>query len=198
MQSMASDGAPAPYWSLAGIRAGAALMVPALPGIVVFGAAFGALAAQKGMNLFEATLMSAIVFAGVSQIVSMEIWTPAMTPAAVIALVLTTLVVNLRMVLMGASLRPWLAGAPVWQIYPSLFVLTDSNWVGAARYRREGGADVGFLFGSGIIMWLTWVPSTGLGHLFGSLVADPKRFGIDASGTPHDTMARTSNALRAI
>ena len=179
MQTTASDGAPAPYWSLAGIRAGAALMVPALPGIVVFGAAFGALAAQKGMSLFEATLMSGMVFAGVAQIVSMEIWTPVMTLGVIVAVVLTTLVVNLRMVLIGGSLQPWLAGSPPWQVYPSLFVLTDTNWVGAVRYRREGGSDVGFLFGGGLIIWLTFVPSTAIGHLFGTLIADPRRFGID-------------------
>ena len=108
-QSLTGDGGPAPTWSLDGVRAGAAVMVPALPGVVLFGAAFGALAAQKGLTLFETMLMSGIVFAGVSQIVSMEIWSPAMTPVLIATLAFTTLVINLRMLLMGASMRPWLA-----------------------------------------------------------------------------------------
>ena len=179
MQPVASDGAPAPYWTFAGIGAGARMMIPALPGVVVFAAAFGALAAQKGLTLFETVLMSAIVFAGVSQFVAMEIWSPAMTGSLILAIAVSTLVVNLRMVLMSASLQPWIGGSPAWQIYPSLILLTDGSWVASARYRKEGGADVGYLFGSGIIIWLVWVPSTAIGQIFGSLLTDPKRFGVD-------------------
>jgi predicted branched-subunit amino acid permease len=47
------------------------------------------------------------------------------------------------------------------------------------RYRRDGGADVGYLFGGGLIIWFTFVPSTGIGQVFGSLLRDPRPFGID-------------------
>ncbi len=179
MQPVASNGASAPTWSFAGIRAGATVMIPALPGVVVFAAAFGALAAQKGLTLFETVLMSAIVFAGVSQFVAMEIWSPTMTASLIVTIALSTLVVNLRMVLMSASLQPWIGGAPSSQVFPSLFLMTDGNWVASLRYRREGGVDIGYLFGSGLIIWLFWVPSTAIGQIFGSLLADPKRFGVD-------------------
>jgi predicted branched-subunit amino acid permease len=154
-------------------------MVPAVPGLILFGVAFGTLAAEKGLTLFQSVLMSALVFAGVAQIVSMEIWSPAVTPALIASIVFTTAVVNMRMLLMGASLRPWLADAPAIRVYPSLFVLTDSNWVGAMRYRREGGSDVAFLFGGGFVCWIAFVPSTAAGQVFGSLLRDPRPFGID-------------------
>jgi predicted branched-subunit amino acid permease len=109
----------------------------------------------------------------------MEIWSPAITPVLIAMLAFTTLVINLRMLLMAASMRPWLATAPPSQVYPSLYILTDSNWVAALRYRREGGSDVGYLFGGGLIIWLTFVPATGVGQVFGSLLADPKPYGID-------------------
>ena len=175
----ASDGAPAPTWSLAGVRDGMVMILPALPGVLVFGMAFGALAASKGLTLAETVLMSGIVFAGVAQIVSMEIWSPAITPALIAAIAFSTFVVNLRMLLMGASVQPWLAAAPAVQVYPTLFSLTDSNWIAALRYRREGGADVGVLFGSGFAVWATWVPSTALGQTFGNLLANPRPYGID-------------------
>ena len=179
MQPVASDGAPAPTWSFAGIRAGVTVMIPALPGVIVFAAAFGALAAQKGLTLFETVLMSAIVFAGVSQFVAMEIWSPTMTASLIVTIALSTLVVNLRMVLMSASLQPWIGGAPSWQTVPCLALMTDGSWVASLRYRREGGADVGYLFGSGLTIWLFWVPATAIGQIFGSLLVDPKRFGVD-------------------
>jgi predicted branched-subunit amino acid permease len=154
-------------------------MVPALPGVALFGAAFGALAAERGLTTVEAVLMSGIVFAGVSQIASMELWSPQLTPALVLTAAFTTLVINLRMLLMSASMQPWLAGAPAWQVYPGLYILTDSNWVSTLRYRREGGADAGFLFGGGLIIWFTFVPATAIGQVFGSLLADPRPFGVD-------------------
>jgi predicted branched-subunit amino acid permease len=179
MQPVASDGGPPPTWSLDGVRQGAVTIIPALPGVAIFGAAFGALAAERGLTTFEAMLMSGIVFAGVSQIAAMELWSPQITPALVLTVAFTSLVINLRMVLMGASIQPWLAGAPPLQVYPGLYILTDSNWVSTLRYRREGGADAGFLFGGGLIIWLTFVPATAIGQVFGSLLADPRPFGVD-------------------
>jgi predicted branched-subunit amino acid permease len=179
MQPSTSDGGPPPTWSLAGVRAGATAMIPTLPGVAVFGLAFGALAAERGLTTVETVLMSGIVFAGVSQIASMELWSPLITPALVLTIAFTTLVINLRMLLMGASMRPWLAGAPALQVYPGLYILTDTNWVATLRYRREGGSDAGYLFGGGLIIWFTFVPSTGIGQVFGSLLADPRPYGVD-------------------
>jgi predicted branched-subunit amino acid permease len=179
MQSEASDGGPTPTWSLDGVRAGAMTMVPALPGVALFGAAFGALAAERGLTTLEAVLMSGIVFAGVSQIASMELWSPQITPALVLTIAFTSLVINLRMLLMGASMRPWLAGAPPLAVYPGLYILTDSNWVATLRYRREGGADAGYLLGGGLIIWLTFVTATAIGQLFGKLLSDPRPYGVD-------------------
>ncbi len=179
MQPETGDGGPPPTWSLDGVRAGIVTIMPALPGVAVFGMAFGALAAQRGLTLFEALTMSGVVFAGVSQIASMEIWSPSITPVLIATLAFTTFVINLRMVLMGGSMRPWLGNAPALQAYPALYVLTDSNWVASLRYRREGGADVGFLFGGGFIIWCTFVTSTGIGQTFGRLLHDPKPYGID-------------------
>ena len=84
-------------------------IVPALPGVALFGAAFGALAAERGLTTLEAVVMSGIVFAGVAQIASMELWSPQITPALVLTIAFTALVINLRMLLMSASMRPWLA-----------------------------------------------------------------------------------------
>ena len=154
-------------------------MIPALPGVALFGAAFGALAAERGLTTFEAVLMSGIVFAGVSQIASMELWSPQITPVLVFTIAFTSLIINLRMVLMGASMRPWLAGAPPLQVYPGLYILTDSNWVSTLRYRREGGADAGFLLGGGLIIWCTFVPATAIGQVFGTLLANPRPYGVD-------------------
>ena len=169
----------APHWSRAGLWTGMRYTLPVLPGTAVFAMAFGTVAAQKGLTLTEATLMSALVFAGASQLVAMEIWANPMTWALVAPLALVTAVVNMRLLLMSASLRPWLGPLPAGQSYPTLLLTTDASWLVAMRYRAEGGSDASVLLGSGIALWLLWVPTTTLGYVLGALIADPARYGID-------------------
>ena len=63
-----------PVWSLDGVRLGAALMAPALPGMMAFAIAVGATEARKGFALAEAFSMNLLVYAGASQMVAMEAW----------------------------------------------------------------------------------------------------------------------------
>jgi predicted branched-subunit amino acid permease len=180
MTSMHSDPDDnAPHWSRAGLWTGARYMLPLVPGTAVFAMAFGTVAAQKGLTLTEATLMSALVFAGASQLVAMEIWTNPMTSALVATLAVVTGVVNMRLLLMTASLRPWLGPLPAWQSYPTLLLTTDASWLIAMRYRAQGGSDASVVLGSGLLLWLLWVPASALGYLLGALIAEPARFGLD-------------------
>ncbi len=172
-------GGPPPHLSLSGLRLGMHAVLPLLPGTSVFGAAFGAIAAQKGLSLTEATLMSAFVFAGAAQLVAMEIWSDPLTLGGIVTLTLVTAVVNMRMLLMGASLYPWLGTLPASRIYPVLLINTDASWLIAVRHRAEGGSDAAVLVGSGIALWLLWVPVTVAGYLLGGLLADPARYGVD-------------------
>lgn len=158
---------------------GARMVVPIMPGIMVFASVFGAAASAKGLTLLEAVMMSGLVYAGVSQLVSLELWRVDWTVPAMATVAAITATINARMILMSASLQPWLAGAPYSWSATSLFFLTDPNWLMSLRYRTEGGRDLGVLLGSGIVMWLTWVSMTIPGHLAGSLLEDPRRFGID-------------------
>ncbi|HEX2655478.1 MAG TPA: AzlC family ABC transporter permease [Xanthobacteraceae bacterium] len=174
-----SNSDDAPYWSRAGLVEGVRLTLPALPSVTVFAAAFGTLAAQKGLSFIEATVMSAAVYAGMAQLVAMGIWADSLTLAAVTALFFVTLAVNMRFVLMGASLRPWLGKLPGWQVYPSLYLLTDVAWLVATRYRAGGRSDASVFLGSAAVLWVVWVAATMPGYLLGAMVSDPRRLGLD-------------------
>lgn len=168
-----------PRWTLDGLAEGARLSLPLLPGTLAMAAAIGTLAAQKGLSLAEITLMSGVVFGGASQLVALEIWTPTFPLGALLTVALVTATVNLRYVLMTASMRPWLEGMPTWKAYPALLLTVDANWLLAMRYRADGGTDPGVFLGSGLMLWLFWVAGTIPGHLLGGLVSDPKKFGLD-------------------
>lgn len=176
---MASVSKPHVILTAEGALEGARAMVPLMPGLAAFGMAFGAAAAQKGLSIAEACLSSGLVFAGLAQMVALEGWTKNWTFASLVALGLLTLTINMRHVLMAASLRPWFAGLPAWQCYASLLVLADNNWAAAMRYRAEGGADAGYFVGSGLLTWVIWILATAAGHVVGGGVPDPKALGID-------------------
>lgn len=167
------------YWSADGYAVGARLSLPVMPVMAIFGMAFGAVAAQKGLTGVEATLMSALMFAGASQFVAIEIWAEHTSLAGIVTLVVITATVNMRFVLMSAAMRPWLGGLPPWQTYPALAVMTDPGWLIALRYRSEGGANAAAFFASGLVLWLVWIASTAVGHYLGTLVSDPNTFGLD-------------------
>ena len=150
-----------------------------VPGTIVFAAAYGTLAAQKGLTLSEAVLMSALVYGGASQLVPMEVWTNPLTLSTVVSLAVVTGIVNARFILMGATLRPWLGALPPWQAYAALNGTVDATWLIATRYRAEGGSDVSVFAGAALTLWLIWVGSAIPGYLLGAFIADPKRFGFD-------------------
>jgi 4-azaleucine resistance transporter AzlC len=167
------------YWSADGYAVGMRLSVPVMPVMAIFGLAFGAIAAQKGLTAGAATLMSGLMFAGASQFVAIEMWAGSLTFAGIVTLVLVTATVNMRFVLMSAAMRPWLGGLPARQVYPALAVMTDPGWLIALRYRSEGGANAAAFFASGFVLWLVWIGSTALGHYLGTLVRDPNSLGLD-------------------
>jgi len=178
-----TDNRPAaaerPSWSLAGLRLGAALLLPALPGMMAFAVAVGATEARKGFALAEALLMNLLVYAGASQMVAMEAWPQQLTLASVSAVALLVATVNARMLLFGASLRPWFGPLPAWQIYPLLQLTTDPGWIICMRYRARGGNDAGVFLGGALLVWVAWLATTAAGYLMGALIADPRKIALD-------------------
>jgi 4-azaleucine resistance transporter AzlC len=166
----------APPFTIQGFRRGALGMAPLVPGVLVYGVAFGVMAAAAGLTTIEAALLSAMVNAGGAQMASLQAWD---SPVPILAVALTTLAMNARYLLFGAALRPWFAGLPPHQSYSSLFVMGDLNWALALREREAGYDDAAFLAGSGLVLWLAWVAATAMGQLFGQVIGDPRKFGID-------------------
>ena len=114
--------------------------------------------------------MSASVFGGAAQLLALGSWT---TPASVVTATLAAFTVNLRLVLMGPVLGPWLDKLRGWPVWGSLFLLVDQNWGLALRDLNAGGRDAGFMFGSGLAMWLQWVLFSAIGHAAGATLQLP-------------------------
>ncbi|MDF1792536.1 MAG: AzlC family ABC transporter permease [Thalassobaculaceae bacterium] len=172
---MKTDTAPTIFtWD--GIRRGARRFLPLAFASFLGGTGFGILASDLGLGLAQAMGMSALVFAGASQMVAMDVWT---FPPAVLGLGAAAFAINIRHVVMGAALRPWLKSLPLLRSHAALLMMTDANWAQAMVERRRGEADAAIIVGSGLVMWFGWVSGTGIGQLVGGVIDDPRTFGID-------------------
>ncbi len=166
-----------------GFRAGARHGIRAcMPGYLpshLFGLAVGALAFSEGLSWLENALMSMFVAAGASQVVGLAIWSE---PMPYVALVLSTVVVNMRFMLMTATASYWMRGGSVPSVAGSALLTFDINWAIAARSAdRPGAFRWGMLIGGGTIIYLMWISGAMLGHVLGGFVADPKLLGVDVA-----------------
>jgi len=159
-----------------GLLDGARLILPLALGTFTYGVVFGVLARQTGLSVLEALLMSGLVFAGAAQFVALGLWS---LPLPVVGLIFTTLIVNLRHVLMGAALRPWFGRLSALRAYGSMFFMTDENWAMTIRQFAAGYRDAAFLLGAGLMLFVAWVGATLLGEAAGAVVPDPAAIGLD-------------------
>lgn len=162
-------------FTFAGTLAGARQSFPIAIGVIPFGLVFGVMARQTGLGLVEATLMSAAVFAGAAQLVALGLWK---FPLPILTIVLTTFLINLRYLLMGAALRPFFSKLSLWKSYGSLLVLSDSGWAMQLQKFEEGEENAAFLLGNGAAQYLVWGISTVFGFLLGAAIKEPEKLGL--------------------
>ena len=159
-----------------GAFAGARGIIPIAVSGIVFDVIVGVLARQAGFTPVETLLLHALVFAGTAQLAALALWT---APLPIVAILISTAIVNSRYLLMGAAIHPWMARLPVHKVYGTLFFLTDETWAMTQNEFGGGRSDVGYLFGSGLFLWLVGFIGVLVGYSAGALIQDPARWGLD-------------------
>ena len=116
---------------LRGVRA----ELPILLGVTPFGMIYGVLAASAGLSPFDAQAMSAVVFAGSSQFMLVQLFEMG-TPA--IMMILTGFVINLRHALYSASIAPYTRHlSTLWKVILSYLLTDEAYAVAVMRYRDD-------------------------------------------------------------
>jgi 4-azaleucine resistance transporter AzlC len=165
-----------PVSKRAEFRRGFIDIFPILAAAFPIGLLWGTLAVKKGLSPLEAGLMSASVFAGAAQFVALDLWR---TPAPWLLLTFSIFVVNIRHVLMGASLSRHTRHAPA-ALQPLLmFLMVDEVWALAERRALSAPLSWSFYFGMGLPLWINWLVATLLGAILGRGLGDPAAYGFD-------------------
>lgn len=167
-----------PAFPLRAILEGFRANLPVAIGVTAYGIAMGIVAAQRGLSFAEMYLMDVTVLAGSAEITAVGLWGD---PIPTSTIVFSTFVINLRYVLLCASLRDIFAGRPLWQKLLGIHLVADENWaVTMDRVRRFGRpVPPGFLLGGGLAILVAWWVGSGAGYVLGGQLPDPKQFGLD-------------------
>ncbi len=177
---MSKSGFPATQPGSNQFYLGAATSIPITLSVFAVGMVLGVLAAETGLTFMETFLFSALVFAGSAQFIALELWG---TPLAIGTIVFTTLIVNLRHMLMGAALTPAISVWPKRYSLISLLFLADEIWAVALTRALRAELRPSFYFGLALPFYLTWIASTLTGHAIGRIIGDPSQFGADFAFT---------------
>ena len=168
MAAAGDGGAPEAF------RRGVRLGVPFAVVGFLLSVSFGVLARQAGFSVVQASVTAVIVFAGSAQFAALSVITVGGgIPAALTAGSL----MNARFLAMGIALAPSLPGGPMKRAAQGQAVV-DSSW--ALANRGDGTFDRWLLFGTTLPQYLTWTLGSIVGAIFGNVVGDTHRLGLDA------------------
>ena len=155
------------------------IITPALPvvmGYLPVGFAYGVLGVNAGISTLNTILMSLIVFAGSAQLMATGFFAQGLNPFSII---ITTFIVNLRHLLMSASLSTHMKEWKKIEVAGFCYELTDETF--AVHSLRFNSGDTAALpsMTINLICQLSWVVGTILGALAGNLISDVRPFALD-------------------
>ena len=142
--------------------------VPVIFGFIPVGIAFAIAARQAGFSILETQLMSLTVFAGASQMMSLGMWQEG---AGIIAIILATLIINLRHIIMSTCVMQRLGHTPLYLRLISAFGVTDESFAVFTAV-DEDRCTMSYLLGLITVTYSSWNVGTFLGALGADLLPD--------------------------
>lgn len=160
------------------LRAGFTANLVVSASVAAYGSVLGLMAAQNGLTWYQLLIMNLSVFAGSAQFVMVDMWLP---PLPVAEIILAVLVINMRYLLIGASLNPLFRDTSLKHKFLFMHLVADENWAMTMARFYKGTTTTWFLLGGGLCVQTAWCFGTLLGHRLGAVITNPERYGLDFS-----------------
>jgi 4-azaleucine resistance transporter AzlC len=145
-------------------------------GYLPVGFAYGVLAANAGLSVMQTLALSAFVYAGSSQLIAVGLIAQGIHP---LSIVLTTLIVNLRHLLMSASLSPHMKRWTRFEVAGFCFELTDETFAVHSLRFKKGEDSPHHAMLVNLICQLAWLAGSLLGVLAGDAITDVRLYALD-------------------
>ncbi|WOF24435.1 AzlC family ABC transporter permease [Microbacterium betulae] len=144
----------------------------------LYGVSFGALAVAAGLDVWQACVMSLLMFTGGSQFAFVGVIASGGPAAAPSAIALAALL-GLRNAAYAVRMSP-IVGGPWWRrMLAAPFTIDESTAVALAQ-DDERSRRVGFWV-TGVGIYVTWNLTTLVGALLGDVMGDVRAYGLDAA-----------------
>ncbi|HEY5586177.1 MAG TPA: AzlC family ABC transporter permease [Ruminiclostridium sp.] len=158
------------------IRKGFIDTLPIGISVSIYGLVYGVLGGKAGLSVLEVAAMSLFVFAGASQIAAVQMLALGSNPLSII---ITVFIINLRHLLMGASLSPYLKEASFKIKMVSAFFMTDESYAVTYNHFQKNKPSPEYFLGSGLNIYLLWGGAGVLGCIFGAALPSQFNFIFD-------------------
>ncbi|MET0828930.1 MAG: AzlC family ABC transporter permease [Microbacterium sp.] len=143
-----------------------------------YGVSFGALAVAAGLDIWQTSVMSLLMFTGGSQFAFVGVIAAGGLAAAPAAIASASLL-GVRNIAYGMRMSP-VIGTGFWRrAAAAQFTIDESTAVSLAQTTRRART-LGFWV-TGIAIYIGWNLSTLAGALLGDVLGDPKAYGLDAA-----------------
>ncbi len=143
-------------------------VLPIISGIIPFGAVMGSAFAEAKLSFWQAFMMNTAVYAGAAQLATVDLMTQN---AAVLVVLATGLIINLRFLLYSAAMSPLTHDSSPLIKFLCAFTLTDQSYATMTANQSKFSTNteaVNFYLGTAACMLLTWDISVYAGYIFGN------------------------------
>ncbi|MEF2293724.1 MULTISPECIES: AzlC family ABC transporter permease [Virgibacillus] len=160
-----------PFWQ------GVKDCLPTVLGFLGIGLAAGVVQTSAGMSPFEVLLISMLLYAGSAQFVVAGM---IVVGAPIISVVVAIFIVNLRYLLLSASLAPHFQAFSLKQNALNGFLLTDETYgVIANETLKNKPLKFEWLMGLNLTAYVNWIVANVAGSYFSTWLSNPEKFGMD-------------------
>lgn len=161
-----------------GFFTGVLNMLPLCLSVLPWGILAGSMAVQSGLTIGQSIGMSAIVFAGAAQLVSLSL---VMSGASFFTVAVSVFFITAQHFLYGLTLREHVAEMSARHRISIGFLLTDELFALSSANKEKKPLTPGYLIGAGVTFYLSWNLFSFLGILMASSVPNLDKYHLDFS-----------------
>lgn len=155
---------------------GALHVLPLCLAVIPWGILAGSMAVDAGLTFAQSVGMSAIIFAGAAQLVTLGLVIPG---AGMLTIIVSVFFITAQHLLYGLTLRPYVAHLKWYQRITIGFLLTDELFAVSAQPKVK--LTPAYMIGAGLCFYLAWVAVSIVGIIMASQVSDLSRYHLDFS-----------------
>ncbi|MDS0788548.1 AzlC family ABC transporter permease [Proteus vulgaris] len=155
---------------------GALHVLPLCLAVIPWGILAGSMAVDAGLTFAQSVGMSAIVFAGAAQLVTLGL---VVSGAGMLTIIVSVFFITAQHLLYGLTLRPHVAHLKWYQRITIGFLLTDELFAVSAQPKVK--LTPAYMIGAGLCFYLAWVAVSIVGIIMASQVSDLSRYHLDFS-----------------